>query len=252
MLHGSQLLLHAAHILDCTLGSALTPSSHCPAALRLDSITVAAEIIQLLKEHAGVTKLKSFAYHAKQTEASLTAAEKLSLVACKCAAQKTLQHLLDALDDTDDKVRISCLLQISACTNLILSNSDLLLRTHDSAPIKLSYAEIVINLLKQGTTTITTGDSSAAHKQECEEYFQYLNDTLRVVCVLDPTEFENIVRTELAPLLTATTQVETIGEEVDRDSATNKEKLVPCSGCSSLNDFVSDLLNHVDVLLQFS
>jgi hypothetical protein len=160
------------------------------------------------------------------------------------------------LDDSDDNVRNTCLETIITAVPLLLSDSEIrrlqgderlaqtvctlanVQITRDRALIAMDFAQLVSALLKQVTLPrLGEGDS---------DFLAMLNDALRVVCVLNASQFESIVRAELVPLMSAPVAVEGEGE-----GEAGKGRVGLVMQGAELNDFVSGLLNHVDVLLQF-
>lgn len=238
-LRGDVVLKHAHRILERTVASFASTASN-PAALRREALVVATHVLDLAKQLSG-RKLKSFA-HWEKTVPEVDA----RTLACQLSVQVCLPNLLAGLDDSDDGVRIACLRALSTVAPLLLSDHSIASaeanpRTlldacalcsvgntivRDGSVVAVKFDHVVSTLLKQATLP---GVNDSA------EFLDHLNDTLRVVCVLDPTVFEVIVRAELMPLLgDAASEVGTgMGKE-------------------QLSEFVSGLINHVAVLQQFN
>lgn len=237
-LRDAAVLHHAPRILERTVVTySLSPSN--PAALRHEALLVGTHVLQLTRQLSG-RKLKSFTHHERDAQVDTRA------LACQLAVQMCLPYLLAGLDDSADEVRVTCLQALATMAPLILS--DYTIATAEADPRTLldacalcsggsgtvkdgkivapRFAHVVTTLLKQATLP-GVNDS--------EEFVDHLNDTLRVLCVLDPAAFESIVRAELLPLL----------EQSTSDAGTGMGK-------EQLSEFASGLINHVSVLQQFN
>ena len=165
----------------------------------------------------------------------------------KVSVNKACVHLLAALDDSEDRVRIMCLESIRNSASLILSNDDIhSLVTNRSSTDAVAQRTNVVHTVRDGMCVLL--DFTRIVKalllrvpqvgvSESEEFVVYLDATLRALCVLDPTLVETLVRSDLAPRL----------QIVAEDSAATSKGFTH----DQLNEFVSGLLNHVDILLQF-
>jgi hypothetical protein len=260
-LSGAALQRNVDCLFETALRAALT--STVPVAQRRDGLAIVDRVLFEVREHAGRSRLKSFAFHEKTESAAVSAEDvlpetHLQVLACKVATQRVFAHLLGGLADSDDNVRNTCLQTINTAAPLLLSDAEIrrlqsderlaqtvcsLARvqvTRDRPLIAIDFAQLVSALLRQVMLPrLSDGDS---------DFLPMLNDTLRVVCVLDPSKFESIVRAELVPLMSHPSAAE--GES--EGGATKKAGGVGLVlHGAELNDFVSGLLNHVDVLLQF-
>lgn len=236
-LRDDAVLHHAPRILERTVVAySLTPSN--PAALRREALLVNAHVLQLTRQLSG-RKLKSFAHHERAAQVDT------KTLACQLAVQICLPSLLTGLDDSADEIRVACLQALATMAPLMLSDHTIASAEADprtlldacalccggSGTVKdgkivtTRYPHVVTTLLKQATLP---GVNDSA------EFVDHLNDTLRVLCVLDPAAFEAIVRAELMPLL-----------EPSSDAGTGMGK-------EQLSEFASGLINHVSVLQQFN
>ena len=249
------LVQHTDRILHTILTTALTPSF--PVSLRQNTLLVMEHIVVLLKTYAGRSKLKSFAFYEESSPVLPNIGEivpepVLRVVACKLSIQRGLSHLLAGLNDSDDNVRNNCLQVLNTIAPLLLSETECIrLRSTDkndsfiqqlrsvtntqldigsSELISVDYQHLITMLLQQA---LLSTDSSC-------DFMAYMNDTLRVYCVLNPRKFEEIVRVELIPVM------------AKKDEGSTALLVTQRLSGDALNEFVSGLLNHVDVLLQFS
>jgi hypothetical protein len=248
-LHGDALLRQADRLLDTVLSASLAPA--VPASTREDAVAIAERALHLLRAHCGRTKLKGFAYYEKaELSEQSTVEAQARVLACKLSVQRGVANLLAGLNDSHDQVRDACVQAVGVAVPLLLSEGEV---QRLSAEERLLLA--VCGLTQMQPSSVLPQSSSAARTVvlsadgvvralltqvrtpgavDSAEFLAYLNDTLRLVCVLDPRAFEVTVRGELAPLL-------------EKDAAA-------AGGLAgdALNEFVSGLLNHVDVLLQFN
>jgi len=239
ILNGDALLLHTHRILDTILSSALVPS--VPYFIRLDALTVCDHVLHVVKVHSGYTKLRPFASTSVEKDG-------FQLLAHKVSVNKAFVHLLAALDDSEDAVRIQCLESIRNSASLILSNDEVYtLVTNRSSTDAVAQCTNVVHTVRDGVCVLL--DFTRIVKalllrvpqvgvSESEEFVVYLDATLRALCVLDPSLLETLVRSDLAPRL----------EIVTEDGGSDSGKGFTFD---QLNEFASGLLNHVDILLQF-
>lgn len=255
ILAGPTLLLHAHRILDTVL-SVLVPA--VPSTTRLDAVTVCAHVLHVVKEDSGRGKLRSFAYHTGNSggDSSADVDSVYSVLAYKVSVNKALVQLLASLDDSEDSVRVQCLECFRNTASLILSTADTntLVTDRTSTTAVAQYTNL-INTVRDNVCVLT--DYAAIVKallhrvpvvnvSENEEFVVYLDATLRALCVLDPVVFEQLVRTELAPRLEVSVDDSTDGVSVGSASVGGSKFTF-----DHLNQFVSGLLNHVDILQQF-
>lgn len=256
-LRGDALLRQADRVLDTMLGAARTTVG-VPASARLDAVSVAEHIVHMLRADCGRAKLKSFVFYEKQQQSGTTVDSEglVRTLAGKLAAQRGVAHLLAGLNDSDDAVRNSCVQAVAAAVPLLLSDAEAAQLASDerllprvcalaqmpaSAAVGATGYKAVVLSVEQVTRTLlrqvlTPGAGESA------EFLAYLNDTLRLVCVLDPRAFEATVRAELAPALLGSVETSAVGDGEVRKGLVGEQ----------ISEFVSGLLNHVDVLLQFS
>lgn len=271
-LRGDALLRQADRLLESLLGGALAPA--VPATVRQDAVTLADHALHLLRAHCGRSKLKSFAYYAAQSQ---EASAQARVLACKAAVQRGLAHLLAGLNDSDDNVRNACVQAVGTVTPLVLSDAEIQQLTVDERLLQAVCSAAQLPLLPPPPPTSASSANSMNSSSGCRVqtvsfadvvsallrqtkvatdsagFLDYLNDTLRVVCVLDPRAFEAIVRKELSPLLAAPTAAAGVGVGASAaGEAEGGDKLYKGLSRDALNEFVSGLLNHVDVLLQFA
>jgi hypothetical protein len=229
---GEFLVCYCPAIFDSLLVAAAAPFN--PLTLRLGALEVTSAIMAAVCDHAGVTSLKSFKYRAVAT-ADTAATDRI--LKCKVAVQRGISSILSMLDDSSDEVRVQALAGLDASASLILTDSEAVENAASSRGAKSdtlatavlsSYTAVVNALLTQAAISTSSSNSSSGSSSSGagnigEQFDDHLDNSLRVVAVLDPALFEQRVRAVMADMM---------------DEAVVQR--------------LSGLVSHVDILLQLS
>jgi len=168
-----------------------------PSSIRLETIRLFHNLVTILRDALGFTKIVSF----KTSKSKFFDTTELkTYISGKSCVQEALNLLILAINDCDDSVRICALESLSTSIVFVMNEEEIglereLLNVSDGK-IRYDYTAIVKSLLMQ--LRLEFSDSQSGRGLF---YLDYLDQTLRVLGILDPEVFESLLRSESSQIL---------------------------------------------------
>lgn len=243
IVHPSLLIQHATALTSNIAAVSLVPATL--ESVRLSVVHLLAKISWTIRNFSGLTKVLPASKVAVRFDAADAStapygfSNRLHYLTVKGSQQMYLYHLLQTLDDASDDVRAAAADELLHSLPLVFTNAE---EVEDWKRL-LSPAASVVTQVQTSLTfealvrtlfqkcIVELDKLSPAHpllvdRKVTEQFVDVLDTTLRMICVLHPTHFEQVVRTESLEIL-----------------ARSQEELT-----DRIVEFINGLVNHADIL----
>jgi hypothetical protein len=247
IVHPSLLIHHATALTSHIAAVSLIPATI--ESVRLSVVHLLAKISSTIRNFSGLTKVLPASKVAARLDSADTAtapygfSNRQHFLTVKGSQQMYLYHLLHTLDDASDDVRAAAADALLHSLPLVFTNAEevedwkrlvspaatVVLQVQTSltfeALIRTLFQKCVIELDK-----LSPSHPLLVDRKVTEQFVDVLDTSLRMICVLHPIHFEQVVRTESLTIL-----------------ARSQEELT-----DRIVEFMNGLVNHADILSSMS